>query len=95
MKISFFKTGKPKTFNYQPLYYDERKEELENIKKQIQGDSEDDVVERIRSNIHRSWRESYERRRGKGAVSGSRLIIYLIILGLLIYLIFFAKFFYK
>lgn len=29
LKLSFFKTPKNRVFNYQPLYYDERKEELE------------------------------------------------------------------
>lgn len=29
LKLSFFRTPKNRVFNYQPLYYDERKEELE------------------------------------------------------------------
>ncbi|MDD4655705.1 MAG: hypothetical protein WCR61_08575 [Bacteroidales bacterium] len=29
LRLSFFKTPKHRVFNYQPLYYDERKEELE------------------------------------------------------------------
>ena len=29
LKFSFFRTPKHRVFNYQPLYYDERKEELE------------------------------------------------------------------
>lgn len=29
LKLSFFRTPKHRVFNYQPLYYDQRKEELE------------------------------------------------------------------
>jgi len=31
---SFFKTPKSKTFDYKPMYYDKRKEELERLKKE-------------------------------------------------------------
>lgn len=34
---SFFKLPKYKDFNYSPLYYDERKEELEKKKKEASG----------------------------------------------------------
>lgn len=33
--ISFFKLPKHKVFNYQPLYYDERKEHRENVKAEV------------------------------------------------------------
>lgn len=33
--ISFFKVPKHKVFNYQPLYYDDRKERRENVKAEV------------------------------------------------------------
>ena len=36
MRITFFKTGKPKGFNYIPRYYDEQKEEREDRQKRIE-----------------------------------------------------------
>jgi hypothetical protein len=36
MRITFFKTPRPKEFNYIPRYYDERKEEMEERKKRIE-----------------------------------------------------------
>lgn len=35
MKITFFKTGRPKQFNFIPRYYDEQKEEAENRRRRI------------------------------------------------------------
>ncbi len=93
MKISFFRTGKPKDFTYRPLYYDEQKEELENVRKKMEDNSHKDVVERIRMNLHRSWRERHEKRRGKGSVTGTRMLVYLVAIALLIYFIFFVKIF--
>ena len=36
MRITFFKTGRPKEFNYTPRYYDEQKEEREDRQKRIE-----------------------------------------------------------
>ena len=36
MKITFFRTGRPKQFNYIPRYWDEQKEESENRRKRIE-----------------------------------------------------------
>ena len=38
MRISFFRTGKPKQFNYIPRYYDEQKEEMEERQKRIEAE---------------------------------------------------------
>lgn len=36
MRITFFKTGRPKQFNYIPRYYDEQKEEAAERKRRIE-----------------------------------------------------------
>jgi hypothetical protein len=93
MKISFFKTAKPKDFSYRPLYYDERKEELEKIKKSVEAESGDDVAERMRVRLDRSWRDKYDRRRRRSSTSNLRLLIYLAAIVMVIYFMFFAKIF--
>lgn len=93
MKISFFKTSKPKEFSYKPLYYNERKEELENIKKSVQGESSGDPTERMRVQIERSWRDRRDRQRRKTNISSLRLLIYLAAIALVIYFLYFAKIF--
>jgi len=93
MKISFFKTGKPKDFSYRPLFYSERKEELEKIKRSVEAESGSDSTERMRVQLERSWRDRRDRRRQSGPRSNLRLLIYLAILALLIYFMFFAKIF--
>ena len=92
MKISFFKTGKPRDFSYRPMFYNERKEELEKIKKSVEAESGDDASERIRVRLERSWRDRHDRRRHK-ATSNLRLLVYLAAIILAIYFMFFAKIF--
>jgi len=93
MKISFFKTGKPREFSYKPLFYDERKEELENIRKSVQEESSGNTSERVRVQIERSWRDRRNRQRRKTPVSSLRLLIYLAVIALVIYFLYFAKIF--
>ncbi|MBE0661214.1 MAG: hypothetical protein IH597_02000 [Bacteroidales bacterium] len=91
MKISFFKTAKPKEFKYTPLYYNERKEELEKIRKSVEAKEGDDQVERMRVNLERSWRTRRDRQQRKAPVSSVRLLLYLAAIALFIYLMFFYK----
>jgi hypothetical protein len=93
MKISFFKTGKPKDFSYRPLFYNERKEELEKVRRSVEKQQGSDTVERMRVNLERSWRDRQDRKRRKTSTSNIRLLIYLAALALLIYFMFFAKIF--
>ncbi|MFN3952399.1 MAG: hypothetical protein ACK4KT_08365 [Thermaurantimonas sp.] len=37
-KFIFFRTPKPKGFHYKPLYYNERKERIEQLKKELEND---------------------------------------------------------
>lgn len=91
MKISFFKTAKPKEFNYSPLYYNERKEELEKIRKSVEVKEGGDTVERMRVNLERSWRNRRDRQQHKAPVSRIRLLAYLAAIALFIYFMFFYK----
>lgn len=93
MKVSFFKTDKPKEFFYRPLYYNESKEEIEKIKQLASDQTELELPERMRIRLQHSWRDRHNRRRGATAVSRTRFLVYLAALALLIYFIFFARIF--
>jgi hypothetical protein len=90
MKISFFKTAQPKEFSYRPLYYNERREELEKIKRAVAMEKSSDPGERVKVQLERSWRDRRDRRRTGGS-SPVRLLTYLAALAMLIYFIFFYK----
>ncbi len=92
MRISFFKTSKPKQFGYRPLYYDERKEELEQIKQSAKTEQSDATVQRMKVKLHRSWHQRQSRHRSTRS-SSVRLLIYLLLLFLIVYFMFFAKIF--
>lgn len=85
MKIVAFKVGKPRQFNYKPLYYDKKKEEME---KRLKKYSEPEQFESnsLRSKIRDSWRLKDTRNH---QLSKRTLIIYLAGAILLIYFIFF------
>ncbi len=50
---AFFKPHKNKQFSYTPRYYNERKERLENLKKQYGEDSKEAIEMRMRGKIKR------------------------------------------
>ncbi|MCF8301939.1 MAG: hypothetical protein K9I94_01585 [Bacteroidales bacterium] len=84
MKFIFFKTGKPRRFEYRPRYYDPEKEDAENRYKAYMSD---DPSERIKAQIARRWR----RRRHDSTKQKSQklmVFVYLIILFFILYLIY-------
>lgn len=59
-KFIFFRTPKPKGFNYIPLYYNERKERIEQLKKDLEAERStvnnsniDELRVQLRSNFKR------------------------------------------
>jgi len=90
MKIVFFKRPKPRQFNYIPRYYNKEKEEREQRKKELGITNSDNAGDKLRAEIQRKWR--YERQKSKSATSELKTVLYLVIIGLLIYLIFFTEF---
>ena len=85
MRIVFFRTPKPKGFNYKPVYYDPEKEELEERKKHLNQSKE---VAAFRRELDKSWHKADKKTR-REAIKRS-LVIYLIIIVILVYIIFFA-----
>ncbi|MEN6619236.1 MAG: hypothetical protein ABFC28_07060 [Rikenellaceae bacterium] len=82
--LSLFKTPKHRVFNYQPLYYDEKKEAMEErharLREEEKGKEQGYIPGRLlRGNLRRAV---YQNRRGTGSVILNRIIImaFLIIL---------------
>ena len=85
MRISFFRSAKPKQFNYMPRYYDEQKEEFEERQKRIEAElgvnaSEGAFQSRIKQG---AMSEKLMSRRKTNRASTLRLLIIIFILGLL------------
>jgi hypothetical protein len=87
MKIVFFRTPRPKQFSYPPRYYDPEKERFEARKKEsgIDGRRPD-----LRSQIQNNWRRMRNTDRSTKRKSEMSVLVYLFIIGILIYFIFFA-----
>lgn len=86
MKIVAFKTGKPKQYKYKPVFYDERKEELEKLKKKYAEEKKDGVSEDFRERLRNSWKIKEKR---TGNISRATLLVYFAISAIILYLIFF------
>lgn len=86
----FFKIPQHRQFNYQPVYYDEQKEKLEERIKNIEqeyGIKHGD--ENIRSMTKGSFSHYYDRKRKTQRYSTTRLIIIIAFLAFVGYYLFF------
>jgi hypothetical protein len=88
MKIVFFKTPKPKQFNYKPIYYDAKKEALEERRRQLGIGTGDGKNPDLKSMLARNWRRR-DRDPERKKSSRMSLFIFLIIILFLIYVFFF------
>jgi len=93
MKLVFFRTPKPRRFDYKPLYYDKEKEEREQRKKELGIIDSTDHMDKFKADLQRKWR--YERQAKKQRTSELRTVIYVMIVGFFVYLIFFTDFVQK
>lgn len=87
MALTFFKTPKNKSFNYRPVYYDQKKEEREKRHKALSKDDPDAYAESLRDRLNTRWKRSAEAKSRKA--SNQRLFVILLIMFVLLYLIFF------
>ena len=91
--ISFFKLNKPKQFNYEPLYYDERKEQLQerirNIEIEMGKNPVGGTAEIKRTLVRGSFSKYRTIRRKHQRQSSIRLLIIMILLITIIYLLFY------
>lgn len=92
MKFVFFKSPKPKAFDYKPLYYDPEKEKRELRKKELGLDDSTDHKSFFRGELQSKWRRG---RTDDKKSSRRRTSIYLVILLIAVYYIFFTDFVQK
>ncbi len=84
MRISFFRTGRPKQFNYIPRYYDEQKEEAEERKKRIEQELGTNDTGAYRNTLQRgAMSRRFSERKKANRTSTLRLLIIITILILL------------
>jgi len=71
---SFFKLKKNKKYSYTPRYYDERKERIENLKKQYDDEGTSNAETRMRGKFKR-----HKAKKIPGLFSGATLRTFLIL----------------
>ncbi|MDD5508669.1 MAG: hypothetical protein PHD25_10165 [Bacteroidales bacterium] len=89
MAFKFFHTPKPKQFEFKPRYYDPKKEELEQRKRELGLSDSSDPELRLRSQMQQRWRS--ERKEARKKSGTQRLIIFILLALVLIYLLFLRK----
>jgi hypothetical protein len=87
MKISFFRTPSPKQFSYRPRYWNERKEQLDQIRARYAGKEGQDSAEKVKERIAMRWGRRLDQKTRKKS-SALTLLIYLLIIALLVWFIF-------
>jgi len=91
MAIRFFYLPKGRKYNYQPRYYDERKEELERRKKRIDrelGLDSEATKDMYIPNIKGQMRKHLKVRKKARKASSIRMLIILAVLLLITYILF-------
>ena len=90
MKFAFFKTEKPKAFEYKPRYYDPIKEKREQRRKELGlEDGGPDHKSFFKGELQSKWRRGGNVDKEK---SGKKTTIFLVILLIAVYYIFFTDF---
>lgn len=86
------KTKKPNQFYFEPRFYNERKEKLQEryakINRELKNAPRNDnsSSEAFKSNLRANWNESYSRNRTGGTLN-KRVLIYIVALAALSYII--------
>lgn len=79
--MAFFKTGKPRQFEYKPRFYDPKKEELEQLKAKY-GDKEGESYDR-RINFRKAFEDKKKEKLGKPISIGKILLFATLAIALL------------
>jgi tetrahydromethanopterin S-methyltransferase subunit G len=84
--LSFFKNRPAKPFDYKPVYYDESKERIEDIKKKYASNKAIEAEASIRERMQNEWRGKRQKSVGR---SNTRLFAIIVGLFFLVYLLLF------
>ncbi|MEG1572666.1 MAG: hypothetical protein RR190_03045 [Bacteroidales bacterium] len=90
---SFFQVRKPRSFSYKPLYYSEREEHLNELKKEAEAENADTEFDLTSAERELRLRKKMERyrpqKKSEGLLSTKKILIYLGIL--LLFIVYFLK----
>jgi hypothetical protein len=82
-KLTFFKTQKPRGFDFQPRYYSESKERIEDLRKQYGQERKNELdQEQLRVNIRQNW-SRMRKTSTKTSNSSPRFMIFIVIAAIL------------
>lgn len=87
-----FRTKRPNQFYFEPRYYDERKEKMEQryerISKELKSSSDDSLnPETFKSTLRENWGNGYSRKKTGNQIN-KRVLLYVVVLLGLVYYIF-------
>ena len=83
-KITFFKTQKPKGFGFQPRYYSESKERIDELRKQYGAERKKEVdQEQLRVNIRQNW-SRMRKTRSNNTQSAPRFLVLVVLMIILV-----------
>lgn len=89
MKLIGFKTAKPRSFNYKPVFYNQEQEDFEKrIRESRLSAEQAPEAERLRDKMRQSWKIKEKRERKQAGIRN--LMIAAILIILLVYFIFFV-----
>ena len=92
MKIVFFNRPKARQFDYKPRYYDEDKEKRDQRKKELGLGDKSDKRAMFKGELQNRWRSD---RKVEKESTRRRTVIYIILIGFVVYYIFFTDFIQK
>lgn len=87
MALTFFKIPRNKKYNYRPVYYDKKKEEMEKRNKAVSEDDPEAYAAALKDKLDLRWKRTAGARSRKA--SNQRLVIILVVMFLLLYIIFY------
>lgn len=90
MKLVFFRTPKPRRFHYNPRYFDEERDRLEQRKKELGIKTREGGEADLRTRMSKGWAHMRSHDQNRRKSIQMTFLIYLVIAAMLIYFIFFV-----
>ncbi len=87
MRIVFFKRPLPKKFEYNPIYYNERKEELEKRRKKLDMTDDEERKMFMKDEISHRW--GLHRKSHRKLATTANIVFYIVVLGILVMFVYY------
>lgn len=86
MAFKIFHRPKPRQYHYNPLYYNEKKEKMEQLKQQMEGNAKGEYKKiEFKTQLQGKWRKQSHRNQQASTI---RLVLIILALLLITYLLF-------